>query len=146
MTGTALVSLSHVAYRSAALADMATITDLVHAVRRGHAVGPVSLGRPVPGAARRVRVRSRRRVHRKDINAGPGAPAFLNVRRDLQDLLREPIWGRMGERNLFEMGSDYDLVPGIERFTAGTPAGGRIEAAREGARLRPRPGSGRAAG
>ena len=79
----------------------------------------------------------------KYLNAGPGAPAFLYVRRDLQDRLRQPIWGWMGQRNLFEMGPDYDPVPGIERFTTGTPQVVGVEAVHEGARLLAEAGIGR---
>jgi kynureninase len=132
---TALVSLSHVAYRSAALADMARITDLVHA--RGalvlwdlcHSAGAVPVRLDDCGADLAVGCTY------KYLNAGPGAPAFLYVRRDLQDRLRQPIWGWMGQRNLFEMGPDYDPVPGIERFTTGTPQIAGIAAVQEGAQV-----------
>jgi kynureninase len=79
----------------------------------------------------------------KYLNAGPGAPAFLYVRRDLQGRLRQPIWGWMGQRNLFEMGPDYDPVPGIERFTTGTPQVVGVVAVHEGVRLLAEAGIGR---
>src|SRR3954454_13173097 len=53
--------------------------------------------------------------------AAPRAPAFLYVRRDLADSLRQPIWGWFGQRDQFAMGPAYDPVPGIERFGVGTP-------------------------
>jgi kynureninase len=140
---TAVVSLSHVAYRSAALVDMARITHLVHesgAVMLWdlcHSVGSV----PVQLDACRADLAVG--CTYKYLNAGPGAPAFLYVRRDLQDRLRQPIWGWMGQRNLFEMGPDYDPVPGIERFTTGTPQVIGVEAVREGARLLAEAGIGR---
>ena len=141
--GTAVVSLSHVAYRSAALLDMARITDLVH--ESGalmlwdlcHSVGSV----PVQLDASRADLAVG--CTYKYLNAGPGAPAFLYVRRDLQDRLRQPIWGWMGQRNLFEMGADYDPVPGIERFTTGTPPVVGVVAVQEGARLLAEAGIGR---
>jgi kynureninase len=71
----------------------------------------------------------------KYLNAGPGAPAFLYVRRHLQERLRQPIWGWFGQRDQFEMGPGYDPVPTIERFTAGTPQVLGIVAVEEGARL-----------
>jgi kynureninase len=140
---TALVSLSHVAYRSAALADMATITDLVHesgAVMLWdlcHSAGAVPVQLDACGADLAVGCTY------KYLNAGPGAPAFLYVRRDLQDRLRQPIWGWFGQRNLFEMGPDYDPVPGIERFTTGTPQVAGVVAVEEGARLLAEAGIGR---
>jgi kynureninase len=132
---TALVSLSHVAYRSAALADMAKITGLVHASGAVmlwdlcHSAGSVPVQLDACGADLAVGCTY------KYLNAGPGAPAFLYVRRDLQDQLRQPIWGWMGQRNMFEMGPGYDPLPGIERFTAGTPQVAGIVAVQEGARL-----------
>ena len=140
---TAVVSLSHVAYRSAALADMARVTDLVHASGAVmlwdlcHSVGSV----PVQLDACRADLAVG--CTYKYLNAGPGAPAFLYVRRDLQDRLRQPIWGWMGQRNLFEMGPDYDPVPGIERFTTGTPPVVGVVAVQEGARLLAEAGIGR---
>jgi kynureninase len=132
---TAVVSLSHVAYRSAALADMAAITDLVH--ESGalmlwdlcHSAGSVPVQLDACGADLAVGCTY------KYLNAGPGAPAFLYVRRELQDQLRQPIWGWLGQRDLFEMGPDYDPVSGIERFTTGTPQVAGIVAVQEGARL-----------
>ena len=142
-SGTAVVSLSHVAYRSAALVDMARITDLVH--ESGalmlwdlcHSVGSVPVRLDASRADLAVGCTY------KYLNAGPGAPAFLYVRRDLQDRLRQPIWGWMGQRNLFEMGADYDPVPGIERFTTGTPPVVGVVAVQEGARLLAEAGIGR---
>jgi kynureninase len=140
---TAVVSLSHVAYRSAALADMARVTDLVHASGAVmlwdlcHSVGSV----PVQLDACRADLAVG--CSYKYLNAGPGAPAFLYVRRDLQDRLRQPIWGWMGQRNQFEMGPDYDPVPGIERFTTGTPPVVGVAAVQEGARLLAEAGIGR---
>jgi kynureninase len=71
----------------------------------------------------------------KHLNAGPGAPAFLYVRSDLQARLRQPIWGWFGQSGQFEMGERYDPVPGIERFLVGTPPVIGLTAALEGARL-----------
>jgi len=142
-TDTALVSLSHVAYRSAALADMAAITELVHAPGAVmlwdlcHSAGAVPVRLDACGADLAVGCTY------KYLNAGPGAPAFLYVRRDLQDRLRQPVWGWFGQRNQFEMGPDYDPVPGIERFTTGTAPIVGVVAVREGARLLAEAGIGR---
>jgi kynureninase len=132
---TALVSLSHVAYRSAALADMAGITDLVHASGAlmlwdlCHSAGSVPVRLDDCGADLAVGCTY------KYLNAGPGAPAFLYVRHELQERLRQPIWGWMGQRDLFAMGPDYDPLPGVERFTTGTPQIAGIAAVQEGTRL-----------
>ena len=55
----------------------------------------------------------------KYLNGGPGAPAFLYVRRDLQTQLFNPIQGWMGQRNLFAFEGDYAPVDGLRRFLSG---------------------------
>jgi kynureninase len=57
----------------------------------------------------------------KYLNAGPGSPAFLYVRRELQDELASPIQGWFGQRDQFAMGPEYEPADGVERFHAGTP-------------------------
>jgi len=132
---TALVTLSHVAYRSAALADLAAITALAH--RSGalvlwdlcHSAGSVPVELAAAGADLAVGCTY------KYLNAGPGAPAFLYVRRDLQASLRQPIWGWFGQRDQFTMGPGYDPEPDIRRFTVGTPAVLGVAAVEEGVQV-----------
>lgn len=57
----------------------------------------------------------------KYVNGGPGAPAFLYVRKDLQEKLRNPIAGWHGRKNQFDFGLDYHPKDGIGRFLSGTP-------------------------
>jgi kynureninase len=71
----------------------------------------------------------------KYLCAGPGAPAYLYVRRELQEQLRQPIWGWFGQRDQFAMGPEYDPAPGIDRFCVGTPSVLAIYAVEEGVRL-----------
>jgi kynureninase len=71
----------------------------------------------------------------KYLNAGPGAPAFLYVRADLQPVLRQPIWGWFGQRDQFGMGPVYDPVDTVERFLVGTPPVLGGYAVLEGARV-----------
>jgi kynureninase len=131
----ALVSLSHVAYRSGALADMAALTELVHGAGAlmlwdlCHSVGSVPVELDAAGADLAIGCTY------KYVNAGPGAPAFLYVRSDLQDRLRQPIWGWFGQRDQFAMGPRYDPVPGIDAFATGTPQIIGTVAVEEGARL-----------
>jgi kynureninase len=131
----ALVSLSHVAYRSGALADMAEITRVVH--ERGalmlwdlcHSVGAVPVELDTCGADLAVGCTY------KYLNAGPGAPAFLYVRAALQDQLRQPVQGWFSQRDQFAMGPHYDPLPGIGRFQVGTPDVVGTAAVEEGVRL-----------
>ena len=131
----ALVSLSHVAYRSGALADMPRITALVHEAGAlmlwdlCHAVGAVPVRLDESEADLAIGCTY------KYVNAGPGAPAFLYVRTGLQDRMRQPIWGWFGQNDQFAMGPDYDPVPGIERFGTGTPQIIGAVAVQEGAKL-----------
>ena len=57
----------------------------------------------------------------KYLNGGPGSPAFGYVRRDLQDVLRQPIQGWMGRRDPFEMGPGYVPAAGVRAVVSGTP-------------------------
>jgi kynureninase len=140
---TALVSLSHVAYRSGALADMAKITGIVHEAGAlalwdlCHSVGAVPVDLDAAGADLAVGCTY------KYLNAGPGAPAFLYVRRELQPRLRQPVWGWFGQRDQFEMGQGYDPAPGIGQFLTGTPDVIGTVAVQEGARLLAEAGIGR---
>ncbi|WP_316756727.1 kynureninase [Streptomyces herbicida] len=117
----ALVVLSLVSYRSGALLDMAQVNELAHAVGArvlwdlSHAAGAVPVDLDASGAELAVGCTY------KYLNGGPGSPAFLYVRQDLQAGLRQPVWGWFGQREQFRMGPDYDPVPGIERFLVSTP-------------------------
>ncbi|HEY0444304.1 MAG TPA: hypothetical protein VGC90_08785, partial [Candidatus Limnocylindrales bacterium] len=66
---------------------------------------------------------------------GPGAPAFLYVRRSLQDELRNPIQGWFGQRDQFAMGDRYARAAGITSWLTGTPTITAIGAVEEGVRL-----------
>lgn len=132
---TALVCLSHVAYRSGALADMAQITGLAH--DRGalvlwdlcHSAGAAPVELDAWGADLAVGCTY------KYLNAGPGAPAFLYVRGELQDRLDQPVHGWFGQRDQFAMGPSYDPAPGVARFLTGTPDIVGTAAVEEGAAL-----------
>ncbi len=140
---TALVSLSHVAYRSGALADMAAITEVVHEAGAlalwdlCHSVGAVPTELDACGADLAVGCTY------KYVNAGPGAPAFLYVRADLQERLRQPIWGWFGQRDQFAMGPKYQPAPGIDAYLTGTPQIIGTVAVEESARLLSEAGMGR---
>jgi kynureninase len=71
----------------------------------------------------------------KYLNAGPGAPGYLYVRRDLAGELRQPIQGWFGHQDQFEMGPAYQPAPGIGRFLTGTPPILGLLAVRAGADL-----------
>lgn len=57
----------------------------------------------------------------KYLNGGPGAPAFLYVRPDLQDRVGSRLTGWMGHAAPFAFDPDYRPAEGIDRFRVGTP-------------------------
>jgi len=57
----------------------------------------------------------------KYLNGGPGAPAFLYVRKELQDELLNPIWGWFGQQGQFDFKLQYQPAQGMNRWQAGTP-------------------------
>ncbi len=132
---TALVSLSHVAYRSGALADLAAITEITHEAGAlmlwdlSHSVGAVPIELDACDVDLAVGCTY------KYLNSGPGAPAFLYVQGRLREVLRQPIWGWFSQRDQFAMGPRYDPAAGIAKFTTGTPAILGTAAVEEGARL-----------
>ncbi|MET9503388.1 kynureninase [Streptomyces sp. NPDC006622] len=117
----ALVVLSHVAYRSGALADMAAVDALAREAGAlvlwdlSHAAGAVPVRLAEDGADLAVGCTY------KYLNGGPGSPAFLYVRRSLQRRLRQPIQGWFGQRDQFAMAADFDPVETVDRFLTGTP-------------------------
>ena len=131
----ALVTLSHVNYRSAAIADLAAITTLAHDAGAlvlwdlSHSAGamPVDLARNGIDLAVGCTY--------KYLNGGPGAPAYLYIRRDLQATLRNPIQGWFGQADQFEMGQGFAPAPGIAGWLTGTPGILGLAAAEEGIRL-----------
>jgi kynureninase len=131
----AIVALSHVNYRSAAIAGMAEITRLAHDAGAlalwdlSHSAGAVPVELEASGADLAVGCTY------KYLNAGPGAPAFLYVRAALQEELRNPIQGWFGRRDQFAMGQGYEPAPGIASWLAGTPTIVAFAAVEEGVRL-----------
>ena len=131
----ALVTLSHVNYRSAAIADMAAITRLAHDAGAlvlwdlSHSAGSIEVD--LEGANVDLAVG----CTYKYLNGGPGAPAWLYVRTSLQAELHNPIQGWFGQRDQFAMGQGYEPRPDIGAWLTGTPAIHGLAAAEVGIRL-----------
>ena len=119
---TAVVTLTHTVFKSAYTYDMADITKAAHDVGAltvwdlSHSVGSVPID--LNGSHADMAVG----CSYKYLNGGPGAPAFLYIRRDLQDKLKNPITGWMSQKRQFDFELDYDPLPGIEQFLTGTPS------------------------
>jgi kynureninase len=132
-TDVALVLLSHVAYRSGALAD-------IERINRAVAPAPVLWDLSHSAGALPVELESRGvelavGCTYKYLNAGPGAPAFLYARTELQEHLRTPIQGWFGQRDQFRMERPYEPARGVRAFLAGTPTILALGAVDEGAKL-----------
>lgn len=131
----ALVVLSHVDYRSAAILDMPALTAAAQAVGAltvwdlCHSVGAVPIDLTGAGAELAVGCTY------KYLNAGPGAPAFTYVRRELQPTLSQPIWGWWGRVQMFEMEHGFEPQPDIRAWLSGTPSVLSLTAVEEGAAL-----------
>jgi len=117
----AAVVVSHVQYASGALVPVEAICAAAHAVGAAVVLDcSHSLG-AVPVELDRWGVDLAAGATYKHLSAGPGAPAFLYVRRALQERLSSPIWGWFGAEDVFAMGPDYLPAAGVRRFQAGTP-------------------------
>ncbi len=112
----AVVCLSQVDYRSGEALDMAALTRSTPALvvwDLSHSVGAIEIDCSTIDLAVGCSY--------KYLNAGPGGPAFLYVRRALAEEVRSPIQGWFGQREQFAMGPRYDPLPGAARFLAGSP-------------------------
>lgn len=119
---TAVVLLSHVAYRSGFLADLPAITAVAHSAGAlvvwdlCHSAGSVEIGLDAAD------VDFAAGCTYKYLNGGPGSPAFAYVNSRHLPALRQPIWGWMGRKDAFEMAAGYEPAAGIRGFLSGTPA------------------------
>ena len=117
---TALVTLSHVAFKSGYLYDMARITELAH--RHGalvlwdlsHSAGAMPIELDTWNVDFAIGCTY------KYLNGGPGAPAFLYVNRRIQNEVTSPIWGWWGQNDPFAFDVTYRPAPGVQRFAIGT--------------------------
>ncbi len=119
---TAIVTLTHVDYRSAALYEMRQVNEAAHAAGTltvwdlSHSVGAMQVDLVGTGCDLAVG------CGYKYLNGGPGAPAFIYVAERLQDELRNPLQGWMGHAEPFAFVDDYRPSQGITRFLTGTPS------------------------
>ncbi len=117
---TALVSLSATCYKSAYTYDVAHMTEAAHAAGAltlwdlSHTAGSVDVDVTAAGVDLAVGCTY------KYLNGGPGSPAFLYVRQDLQEQLDNPITAWWAHRVPFAMDLAFEPTETIRRFHTGT--------------------------
>lgn len=114
-----VVALTHVGYATGSMHDMAAVTRAAHAAGAvmvwdlAHTAGAMDVD--LAGAEFAVG------CGYKYLNGGPGAPAFVYVRPDLQDRIANPITAWFGHEAPFEFAPDFRPAAGIDRMRVGTP-------------------------
>ena len=117
----AVMTMTHVDYRSAAMADMHGITRATHAVGAlavwdlAHSAGAVPVD--LTGADVDFAVG----CGYKYLNGGPGAPAFLYVAPRHLGTAQQPLAGWHGHAAPFAFEPGYRPAVGIDQFLVGTP-------------------------
>lgn len=118
---TALLTLSAVTYKSAFQYDMAEINAIAKKNESlviwdlSHAAGAVPVNLNWNNAEMAVGCTY------KYLNGGPGSPAFLYVKKELQEKLQNPIWSWFSHEKPFDFSPDYQAESSIQKFAIGTP-------------------------
>ncbi len=114
--------ITHVDYRSGAMHDMAGFNARAAACGTSllwdlsHSTGAVPVNLNETGSDFAVG------CGYKYLNGGPGAPAYVYVRKERQSSLSNPVSGWFGHAAPFEFATNYQPAADINRFLSGTPS------------------------
>lgn len=117
----AVVSYSHVDYRTGRAHDMAGITSAAQEAGAlmvwdlSHSAGAMPVDLNAVGADFAVGCTY------KYLGGGPGAPAYVMAARRHHEAMRSPLAGWTGHVRPFAMEGSYEPAPGIDRLRCGTP-------------------------
>ena len=117
----AVVSLTHVNYKTGQRYDMRAVTERAHAVGAlvvwdlAHSAGAMPLG------LNACEVDFAVGCGYKYLNGGPGAPSFVFVARRHLPQVQQPLTGWLGHAEPFAFTHEFMPHAGIERMLAGTP-------------------------
>ncbi len=118
---TAIVSLTHVNYKSGFVHDMRAITEAAHANGAfivwdlSHSTGVLPLELARCGADFAVG------CGYKYLNGGPGVPAYVFVAKRHHDAFDHPLTGWLGHIDPFAFADDYVHAKGMDKLLTGTP-------------------------
>ena len=129
---TKLVSVSHVAFRTSALQDLAAITERAHAVGAYVVADLYQSAGIIPLNVSALNLDFATGGSVKWLLGGPGA-GYLYVREDLDTSLSPAATGWAAHAHPFEFANGpIDYAPGIRRFLNGTPNVPAMYSARSG--------------
>jgi len=118
----AVVELTQVDFRTGEQLNMKAITTKVHAAGAltlwdfAHSAGAVPLD------VIDANVDFAAGCGYKYLNGGPGAPAFMYIRRDLQSLVENPLPGWLGHARPFDFELAYEAATGMQAFVTSSPS------------------------
>jgi kynureninase len=118
----ALVMLTHVDFRTGEMLDMKTITEKAHAAGAlmlwdlAHSTGAV----PVDVSGCEVDFAAG--CTYKYLNAGPGSPGFVYIRREFQGVIENPLPGWLGHARPFDFERTYEPAQGMQAFVTSSPS------------------------
>ncbi len=112
--------LTQVHYKTGRMLDMARVTSLVHA-QGGRMIWDLAHS----AGAVRVDLNAAKVDYAvgcgyKYLNGGPGAPAFVYVREDLQASMQQPLQGWFGHATPFTFDQAFVPAQGMQRMLVGT--------------------------